>query len=384
MNRNAVLTLLLICFFSITYGQNKSKTYLFVGSYTDGKPDQGVYVYEFNTQSGQLKKTYSVDSMVNPSFLTISPNGKYLYTCTETKLPAHGNITAFRIDSTKGRVSYINKQTSAGKNPVYVSVYQSNRFVVTGNYSDGTVTVLRTHENGSLHPPVQTIPFMDSSINKARQDRSHIHSTVFSPQNDYLYLSDLGADKIRAFKFDTSQSEPLISADNYTVHTKPGSGPRHFTFHPNQKFAYCIEELSGMVVAYSYSQGKLDSLQSIFSYSKKQETYSGADIHISPDGLFLYTSNRGEQENTIAIFSIAPMSGKLKLVGHQTTYGNHPRNFTIDPTGKFLLVANQMTNNIIVFKRNKKTGLLSKSQEINVSKPSCLQMRTYKTLSLKL
>lgn len=378
MRRTTTWVLFFICFFSIAQGQNKSKTYLFVGSYTDGKPDQGIYVYEFNSKSGQLKRTYTVDSIVNPSFLTISPNGKYLYACTETKLPAQGSISAFKIDSTKGKVSFINKQTSAGKNPVYLTVHQSNRFVVTGNYSDGTVTVLPTQHNGSLDPPIQTIAFIDSSINKARQERSHIHSTVFSPQNDYLYLPDLGADKIRAFKFDTSQSEPMISADQYTVHTKPGSGPRHFTFHPNQKFAYSIEELSGTVVAYSYSNGKLDSLQSIFSYSQKLESYGAADIHVSPDGLFLYTTNRGEQENTIAIFSIEPRSGKLKRVGHQSTYGNHPRNFTIDPTGKFMLVANQMTNNIIVFKRNKKTGLLSKSQEINVSRPSCLHMRIYR------
>ncbi len=378
MHRTTTWVLFFICFFSIAQGQNKSKTYLFVGSYTDGKPDQGIYVYEFNSKSGQLKRTYTVDSIVNPSFLTISPNGKYLYACTETKLPTQGSISAFKIDSTKGKVSFINKQTSAGKNPVYLTVHQSNRFVATGNYSDGTVTVLPTQHNGSLGPPIQTIAFIDSSINKARQERSHIHSTVFSPQNDYLYLPDLGADKIRAFKFDTSQSGPMISADQYTVHTKPGSGPRHFTFQPNQKFAYCIEELSGMVVAYSYSNGKLDSLQSIFSYSQKLESYGAADIHVSPDGLFLYTTNRGEQENTIAIFSIEPRSGKLKRVGHQSTYGNHPRNFTIDPTGKFLLVANQMTNNIIVFKRNKKTGLLSKSQEVNIPRPSCLQMRIYR------
>lgn len=366
------------CLLLATYGQNHSKTYLFVGTYTEGKPDLGIYVYEFNLKTGQLKQTSNAENITNPSFLTISPNGKFLYACTDTKLPNNGSVTAFKIDSINGKISLLNKQPSGGENPVYLTIYKNNRFIINGNYSEGNVSVFTTNEDGSLNPYSQIIQFTDSSINKIRQEKAHIHSTVFSPKNDFIFLPDLGSDKIRVFSFDSTKSKPLLSADNLLVNSILGSGPRHFTFHPNGKFAYCVEELSGMISVYSYDNGKLDSIQRIFSYSKIQESYGSSDIHISPDGLFLYASNRWVEENTISIFSIDQNNGMLKLLGHQPTYGDHPRNFTIDPTGRFVLVANLVTGNIVVFKRNLRTGKLTKTgNEVKVPKPSCLQMRKY-------
>jgi len=373
-----LLTFLLTCILSSTFGQNNSKIFLFVGTYTEGKPDLGIYVYEFNSKSGQLKLRSNAENIINPSFLTITPNGQFLYACTDTKLPNDGSVTAFKIDSINGKISIINKQSSGGENPVYLTVYKNNKFVVNGNYTEGNVSVFTANEDGSLNPYSQIIQFADSSINRIRQDKAHIHATVFSTKDDFIYLPDLGSDKIRVFKFDSTNSKPLIPVDNYLVNSVLGSGPRHITFHTNGKFAYCIEELSGMISVYSYYNGKLDSLQRIFSYSKIQESYGSSDIHISPDGLFLYASNRWVEENTISIFSIDQTKGLLKLVGHQQTYGDHPRNFTIDPTGEFLLVANQVTDNIVVFKRDLKTGLLTKTEnEIKVPRPSCLQMRKY-------
>lgn len=360
------------------FGQNSGKTFLFVGTYTAGKPDSGIFVYEFNTNTGQLKQVGSGDSLTNPSFLSMSPNGKYLYACTDSKLPKHGNVASFKIDSVNGKISFINKQSCGGENPVYLSVHKSNKYVANANYTEGNVTIFTTNTDGSLNTYSQNIQFKDSSINKIRQDKAHIHSAVFSPQNDFIFLPDLGADKIRTFKFDTLNSAPLVLTDDLTIKTISGSGPRHFVFHSSGKFAYCIEELSGTVSAYSYSSGKLNTIQRVFSYSKQHEAYAGADIHVSPDGLFLYASNRDNNENTISIFSINQITGKLKLLEHQPTFGEHPRNFTVDPSGNFLLVANTGTNNIVVFKRNLKTGLLSKTQnEIKVPRPSCLQMRTY-------
>lgn len=373
-----LLSFFLFNVFFIACAQNNTKTFLFVGTYTEGKSDLGIYIYEFDSNSGDLKFCSTAENLTNPSFLTISPNGKFLYACTDTKMPNKGSVTAFKIDSVNGRILLINKQASGGENPVYLTVYKNNQYVVNGNYTEGNVSVFKADEDGSLNPYSQLIQFTDSSINKTRQEKAHIHSTIFSPKNDFIFLPDLGADKIRVFKFDSSNSKPLIPFDNYIVNTLRGSGPRHFTFHPNGKFAYCIEELSGYVSAYSYNNGKLDSIQHIFSYSKIQESYGSSDIHISPDGLFLYTSNRWDKENTLSIFSINGDNGKLKLIGHQTTFGDHPRNFVIDPTGNFVLVANQVTNNIVVFKRNWKSGLLTKIKtEIVVPRPSCLQMRKY-------
>jgi 6-phosphogluconolactonase len=380
MKTKLLFFLFSVLYVNVLFSQKipKTKTILFIGTYTAGKPDSGIYVYEFNSISGILKQLATGNNLVNPSFLAISPNGKYLYACTESKLPQKGNVSAFKIDSVSGKISFINKQSCGGENPVYLTIDNTNNFVIDGNYTEGNVTVFKTNADGSINPYSQIIQFTDSSINKMRQDKAHIHSTVFSPKNDFIYFPDLGGDKIRAFKFDTSNIKPLSNADKYIVKTSLGGGPRHFTFHPNGKYAYCIEELSGIVAAYNYSDGKLDTLQRIFSYSKIQETYGSSDIHVSQDGLFLYASNRWENENTISIFSIDKNNGKLKLVGHQSTFGDHPRMFAIDPSGKFLLVANLVTNNIVVFKRDSKTGLLTKTKyEISVPRPSCLQMRTY-------
>lgn len=355
-----------------------NKTYLFAGTYTDGKPDKGIYIYEFNSITGDLKKVYSEKNITNPSFLTLSPNGDYLYACTDTKLPGAGSVSAFKFDSINGSLTFLNKQESGGENPVYLTTSRNNEFVINANYTEGTVSVFKTNPDGSLNPFSQKIEFHGNGPNTRRQDKAHIHAAVFSPDFEYIFFPDLGADKIRVFKFDSEETQPLKSLEDYDYTAVAGSGPRHFTFHPNNRFAYCIEELSGTVTAFKYENGKLDSIQRIFSYSKSQEEYNSADIHVSPDGLFLYASNRRDNENTISIFSINQDSGKLTLTGHQSTYGDHPRNFTFDPTGNFLIVANQVTNNIIVFGRDIKTGFLTRTgKEIIIPRPSCLQMRTY-------
>lgn len=369
------LTYLFILLLSISFVFAQSKTFMFVGTYTDGKPDKGIYVYELNPTNGDLNLVFNAENIVNPSFLTVSPDGKFLYACTETKLPQHGNVSAFSINSKNGSLKFINKQSANGENPVYVSVHKNNKFVVSANYGEGNVTVLTKNADGSLNPFVQSIQFSGTSINKERQEKPHVHSANFSPKNDFLFLPDLGTDKIRTFKFDDRQKEPLNEANKLTINTEAGGGPRHMAFHPNQKFAYSIEEMSGNIVGYKYINGQLSKIQSIMSNQKKADIYSSADIHISPDGKFLYATNR--VENTISIFKIAK-NGLLTLLGHESTFGETPRNFNIDPTGNFVIVANQSSNNIVVFRRNTKTGLLTKlSDDTKVLHPSCLQFKTY-------
>lgn len=378
MRTKLFFLLLILLKINILFSQNTTRTLLFIGTYTGGQADTGIYIYEFNPASGHLKRLATGEKLVNPSFLNISPDGKYLYACTESKLPQKGNVSAFKIDSVSGKISFINKQSCGGENPVYLTIDKTNTFIINANYTEGNVTVFKADPDGSLNPYSQIIQFTDSSVNKTRQDKAHIHATVLSPKNDFIYFPDLGGDKVRVFKFDTNTIAPLSIAAGYTVRTPPGTGPRHFTFHPNGKYAYCIEELSGVVAAYNYNGGKLDTLQRIFSYSKIRKDYGSSDIHISPDGLFLYASNRWENENTLSIFAIDQGNGKLRLAGHQSTLGDHPRMFVIDPSGKFLLVANLVTNNIIVFKRNLKTGLLTKTKYgVSIPRPSCLQMRSY-------
>lgn len=363
---------------SVAHAQSKSKTFLFIGSYTDGKPGRGIYMYDFNPKSGAVKKVCAVDNITNPSYITLAPSGQYLYACMDTKLPDTGSVAAFKINRIKGTLSFINRQESGGDNPVYQSVHKNGNWLINANYSGGSVSAFALNDDGSIQPYAQSMTFAGKSIREDRQEKPHIHSAVFSPKGDYAFLPDLGSDKIWTFSFDPAKTRPLTLQEEDIITSVPGSGPRHFTFHPHGQWAYCIEELSGMVSTYAYANGRLDSIQRVFANSYEHDSCWSADIHISPDGRFLYASNRGVDENTIAIFSIDQSNGMLTLIGHQSTYGDHPRNFTIDPTGKFLLVANMVSGNIVIFKRNMKTGLLTKiKNEIHVPFPSCLQMRTY-------
>lgn len=367
-------------FFGLMSCQNEideSNVFLFVGSYTDGVKKEGIYVYEFDLINGALTEVEREADLINPSFLTISANGQYLYACTETRLETPGSVSAFQIDTLTGEITFINKQTAGGRNPVHLAVDKNNQYVVNSSYTDAGVSIFKTAADGRLNPYSKLIEFGEgSNIVEGRQEESHVHSAHFSPDDEYLFAPDLGADKIRAFTFD--ESDQLIQAEALDINTQAGSGPRHFTFHPNHKFAYSIEEISGNVVAYNYLDGQLDRIDAYFSYSKEHEVYSSADIHISPDGKFLYASNRLSEENTIAIFKVDENTGQLNLVGHQSTFGDHPRNFAIDPTGAFLLVANMNSGNIVVFKRDQNSGLLTKTaSEIQVENPSSLQMRQY-------
>jgi len=365
--------LLLICL-----NLQAQKCIVFVGSYNDDKTKEGIYVYELDTVTGSLNRLSSVRGILNPSFLALSANGKYLYACSETKTVNAGSVSGFAFDREKYALSFINSQKSGGDNPAYVSLHKSGKWIVNANYSGGSVGVHALADDGSIKPDAQVIVYKDSSVVKDRQNQSHIHSSVFSPDGKFIFLPDLGADKIRIYKFESGLNQPLVAGSVPFMKTVAGSGPRHFVFHPNGKFAYCIEELSGTIDAYKYLNGTLDGLQRVAAHTDQyKDNFGAADIHISPDGKFLYASNRGV-ENNIAMFSIGK-DGKLTSIGYQSTLGNHPRNFSIDATGKFLLVANMISGDLVVFKRDFKTGLLTRiGGETKVVSPSCIVIRRYK------
>jgi 6-phosphogluconolactonase len=352
-------------------------TCIFIGSYNWDKTTEGIYVYELDTVNGTLAKITTFTGIANPSYLTISPNGQFIYACTESKTPKAGSVSSFEFNYLNKRLTFLNSQPSGGENPVYVSIHKNSKWLVDGNYTEGSVSVYPLAPDGKIKTIVQNIQFQEGSINVQRQDRSHIHAAVFSPSFDYVFLPDLGADKIRCYQFDTLKKEPLQSVSVPTINVVPGSGPRHVAFHPNGKFAYCIEELSGTIDCYSYTNGELHPYQHIDTHSGDLIAgFESADIHISPDGRFLYASNRGK-ENNIAIFSIA-VNGTLKVIGYQSTEGTQPRIFAIDPSGKFLVVANVTSNNLVVFKRDAETGVLSKTGvKVQIKSPSCVQFKVY-------
>lgn len=378
------LKFILLCLLIWTITADAQKNYVFIGSYNANKNTPGIYVYELDTLSGHLREVSTYKSIKNPSFFTLSPDGKFVFACTETQTANAGSITSFAFDKVTGSLTFINSEKSGGDNPVYVSVSKNGRWLINANYTGGSASVFRTNENGRISPAIQIIHYNDSSINKVRQSKSHIHSAVFSPDNQYVFFPDLGADKIRIYRFDTLQTKPFQEGPMNFAKTFPGSGPRHIIFNSKGNIAYCVEEMGGNVEVYRFKNGVLKLVQRIAMHSigfdsdsrDGHSPNSGADIHISPDGRFLYASNR-EPQNSITRFFVKK-NGTLKEAGYNSTYGVHPRNFAIDPSGKFLIVANQISGNIIVFKRNLSSGALTKtSEEIKIESPSCIKIRQY-------
>lgn len=348
--------------------------YMFVGTYTQ-KGSKGIYVYRFNTASGKAELVSNTDSASNPSFLVLSPDKKFVYAVNETGGKKPGMVSAYGFDKSTGRLSFINQQPAGGDAPCHLAVSKDGKWVTVANYTGGNLSALGVNDDGSLKPFSQVIQHEGGSVNKQRQEKPHVHATVFSPKEDYLFTPDLGTDRINIYKFDASDNKPLSPAQPAYVSASPGNGPRHITFHPNGKFAYVIEELSGTVTGYRYNHGKLALIQNVATHPAGFKGVIGsAEVQVSPDGKFLYASNRGD-ENNLAIFSINPANGKLQLKGYQPTLGKTPRHFIIDPSGNYLFAANQNTDNIVIFKRNRQTGLLQPTaDQIKVSMPVCVQL----------
>lgn len=371
--KNSISVILLLCFFSLLQAQNKTNNEynLLIGTYTASATSDGIYCYSFNTETGNVTLKAALSGVENPSYLAVSRDGNHVYAVNEGRT---GSVNSFLFDKATGVLSFQNKVSSGGSGPCYVSVDDKNKFVFAGNYNSGNLVAVSLKEDGSFGAEPQFIKHEGSSIDKGRQAGPHVHCTVLSPDNKYLLTSDLGTDKINIYNIDQANlTQPLSPASQESVSVKPGSGPRHITFHTDSKTAYVIQEMGSMITVFDYKNGTLTEKQTITMLAPDYKGRVGAaDIHVSDDGKFLYASNRGEA-NEIVIYSIGK-KGMLTYAGRASTLGKAPRNFVIDPSGKFLLVANQDTNEIIFFKRDPKTGLITPTgNKIQVSKPVCLK-----------
>ncbi|MGX5816741.1 lactonase family protein [Chitinophaga lutea] len=358
-----------------TYAQ---RTVVFAGSYNWDRNTEGIYIFQLDTIRGKLQKIRGVKDVRNPSYLTLSPNGRFLYACTDSKTPGAGSVSAFVVILEDLTLRFLNSQPSGGENPAYVSVHGSGKWLASANYTGGSMSVFPVKADGSIGPAVHNIFYTDSSVNKQRQERSHAHSAVFDPAGGYLFLQDLGADKIRTYRFNAKQGRPLLEAIPPFAKVFPGGGPRHLTFHPDGRTAYCIEEMGGALSVYRFANGRLDSIQRIFTHSAELTGgFESSDVHVSPDGRFLYATNRGK-ENNIAIFTIA-RNGRLTHIGYQPTGGEHPRTFALSPDGRFVVVANVLTHSLTVFRRDGWTGLLEQTDEVkDLPNVSTVQVYRYK------
>ncbi|GHU66771.1 6-phosphogluconolactonase [Bacteroidia bacterium] len=338
--------------------------YLLVGAYSDGTTP-GISVYDFNPQSGDFEYLSDIKGVVNPSYLVVSPDEQFVYSVNET---SDGAVSAFRFDKPAATLTLLNSQPTEGADPCFININKEKTFIVTANYNGGSISVFPLNEDGSIRPITQLI-----NMNTDKKV-SHMHTVAFSPDEKGLLATDLGKDKIYKFNIQPNASETfLIEDEEKTTDLESGSGPRHLAFHPNGKYLYSINELAGTVTVFEQSNGKLSAIQYIASDTTPGTGGKGsADIHISPDGKFLYTSNRLKADG-IAIFSIHPESGQLTRIGYQET-GIHPRNFIFSPDGQFLLCANRDSNNIQIFAVNKETGLLQDTgKAIQLDKPVCLK-----------
>ncbi|MEO6523963.1 MAG: lactonase family protein [Mucilaginibacter sp.] len=367
-----ILLLLLLAFPAISIAQGKAYN-LLIGTYTTGK-SEGIYVYRFDTTTGKVTYQDKVTGINNPSYIAISNDRKFIYSVNEVGSDRTGSVSSFSFDAKSGKITLINKQPSIGAGPCYISVDKANKNVFVANYAGGSLTVLPIKADGSLGEPSQNIQDEGTGPNKSRQEKPHVHTAVLSPDEKFLLYTDLGTDKLNIMKYNPSAAKPLTPAQPAFVASVGGDGPRHIAFSPDNKFMYLIHEMGGDIYTYAYNNGQLKKLAST---TIVPDGFSGsigaADIHISPDGKYLYSTNRGS-ENEIETFRINRENGALALVDRTSSMGKTPRNFVIDPTGNFLLVANQNSDDVYVFRINKTTGKLTYTDtKIIVGNPSCLK-----------
>jgi 6-phosphogluconolactonase len=362
--------MLFIC--CLSYLSAHSQTSLmFVGTYTDGK-SHGIYVYEFNNQTGVSKIIDSIKS-ANPSYLAISPNKKYVFAVNENGANENGgSIVAYGIDKNLGKLTYLNQQKTLGNYPCYTATDNTGKWLAVGNYG-GSIAIFPIAENGMLGNVSSFTTHTGSSINIQRQTAAHVHCTYFSANNKKLYVPDLGIDKVMIYDFDSEQGK-INSSKQAFVQSQLGAGPRHFILTKNNKFSYLIQELTGTIQVCKKGSDTLKQIQVIAIAADTTNRFAGsADIHLSPDEKFLYCSNRGDY-NTISIFKVDKKTGLLNRIDTISTMGVKPRNFNITSNGKFLLVANQFSSTIIILKRDKKTGLLiDTGNKIEVPNPVCIK-----------
>ena len=362
---------------SVIPSHDRNDTILFVGTYTEpeGSQSEGIYVYRMDRSSGQLTFDSVIKGIINPSFLEIHPQQNFLYAVSEVDRfdgQPGGGVSAFNINSASGESVLLNAQSSHGEYPCYVSIERTSRFALVANYSSGSIAMLPIRRDGRLAAATDAIQHSGSSIHPDRQAGPHAHCILPDPTNRFVIAVDLGLDKLLIYRMDLEQGKLHFHAE---VKVHPGAGPRHLTFHPNGQYAYLINELDCTVTAYSYHSeaGMFEELQIVSGLPKD---FNGenlcADIHLSPNGKYLYASNRGH--DSIVCFLINEDSGRLTYVSHVSTEGREPRNFAIDPGGNFLLVANQKTDTIVTFKIDSETGQLSSSgYQEELSMPVCIK-----------
>ena len=366
--------------------------FVYVGTYTT-RESKGIYLARFDAASGNLEMLGLAAELPNPTYLAIHPNGRFLYAASRILEPggmSEACVNAFAINRQTGRLTFLNRQSSGGVSPCYVSLDSAGRCALVANYVSGTVAVLPIQSDGRVGEPNDVIQHHGSGANPKRQETPHAHSITPSPDDRFALAADLGADRIMIYRLDAAKAR-ITPNDPPSVAAKPGAGPRHLAFHPSQPLVYVVNELAGTVTVFhrDASRGALREAQTLSTLPPNFSGANlGADVHAAPSGRFLYASNRGH--DSIAIYRIAEAAGTLTLIGHQPTLGKSPRTFTLDPSGNWLFVANAgplegaplppeqldpSDENVAVFQVDTATGRMSPAgRALPVSVPTCVKL----------
>ena len=357
MKLKFILLMLVSSIFTI---QAQEVVRMLVGTYTDGG-SKGVYSYRFYQETGEAELLDSLE-MRNPSYLTM-PNGDGLtYVVSETN-DEKASLNVVSVNN-NGYLCLLDSEHTEGADPCYVAT--NGRIALTANYSGGSMSVFQLNQDGTQAKLSTKFPGAVGGPDPSRQNLPHVHCACFTPDGEYVLATDFSADRILSFHIEGNN----VIDNGVAAEVTADSGPRHLTFSNDGRFAYLMSELSGNVTVFSYNQGRLARLQEIVSDSVGAR--GGADIHLSPDGRFLYSSNRLKAEG-IAIFAVDTLTGLLTRIGYQPTAA-HPRQFNITPNGRFLLCCCRDSNTIQVFSRDSRTGLLTDThRDIPLSKPVCVQ-----------
>jgi 6-phosphogluconolactonase len=362
----------------------KGNYIFFVGTYTEGgSQSKGIYAYNYDAGSGKVAPLGLAAETTNPSWIAISPNGHFLYAVNEVsnyQRPNSGGLSAFSIGRDKdgrptGKLTFLNELVTQGADPCYVTIDKTGKYALVANYTGGSLVIYRIHDDGTLDGVSAFMEHQGHGPNLQRQRSAHVHSVDLSPNNRFAYVDDLGIDGLLVYKFDGTKGVLAANSSKYATFD-PGAGPRHFALHPSSKFAYVVSEMQGTVTMFANDPvtGTLERLQTISTLPTDfKGEIADAEVEVHSTGKFLYASNRGSA-NSIAVFTIDAEKGTLTPIEYIPTQGKAPRSFEIDPTGTLLFVANQQSNNIVIFKIDEKTGRLTPTgQELDAASPVCVK-----------